>query len=42
MDTDQTQFVIQDFHYKFFKIKENGESLWKKINFDKNRIVWLS
>ena len=42
MDTDQTQFVVQDFLYKFEKMTENGESLWNKINLDKKRIVWLN
>ena len=42
MDTEQTQFVVQDLFYKFEKMTENGESLWHEINLHKKRIVWLN
>jgi hypothetical protein len=42
MDTNETQFVVQDFYNRFVKMTEYGESIWKKINLDKKRIVWLN
>ena len=42
MDTTQVQFVVQNFYYQFIQMTEDGESLWKKINMDKNRVIWLN
>ena len=42
MNTDQTQFVIQDFYNKYLEIQENGETLWEKVYLDKKRIVWVN
>ena len=42
MDTTDVQFVLQDFYYKFEEITENGDSIWKRINLDKRRIIWLN
>ena len=42
MDNTDVQFVLQDFYYKFEEITENGDSIWKRINLDKRRIIWLN
>ena len=42
MNTDQTQFVIQDYYNKYLEILENGETLWKKVYLDKKRIIWVN
>ena len=42
MNTDQTQFVIQDFYNKYLEIQENGETLWEKVYLDKKRIIWVN
>ena len=42
MNTDQTQFVIQDFYSKYLEILENGETLWEKVFLDKKRIIWVN
>ena len=42
VDTDEVQFSVQDFYYKFQAISNDGESLWEKVKLDKKRIVWLN
>ena len=42
MDTNEVQFVVQDFFYKFERMSDDGNSLWKKIKMDKKRIVWVN
>ena len=42
MDTDQTQFALQDFYNKYLEIQENGEVLWEKVCLDKKRIIWIN
>ena len=42
METDQTQFAVQDFYYKYLEILENGEVLWEKVCLDKKRIIWIN
>ena len=42
MDTTDVQLIIQDFYYKLEKINENGDSLWRRMDLDKRRIIWLN
>ena len=42
MDTNEVQFALQDFYYKFKKISQNGESIWEEVKLDKKRIVWMN
>ena len=40
MDTNLEQFAIQNFYHQFVQMTEDGESLWRKVELDKKRIVW--
>ena len=42
MNTEQTQFMIQDFYNKYLEIQENGDTLWEKVYLDKKRIIWVN
>ena len=42
MDTNEVQFALQDFYYKFKEISQNGESIWEEVKLDKKHIVWLN
>ena len=42
MDTNEVQFVAQDFYLKFERMSDNGIAIWKKIEMDKKRIVWIN
>ena len=42
MDTNEVQFVAQDFYLKFERMSDNGMAIWKKIKMDKKRIVWIN
>ena len=40
MDTSEVQFAVQDHYFQFDQITPNGETLWKRKNLDKKRIIW--
>ena len=40
MDTNLEQFSIQNFYHQFVQMTEDGNSLWRKVDLDKKRIVW--
>ena len=42
MDTDDVQFNVQDFYFKFKEILDNGECVWEKVCLNKKRIVWIN
>ena len=42
METNEVQFSIQDFYYRFKEMSKNGESLWEEVKLDKKRIVWIN
>ena len=42
IDTNDVQFVAQDYYHKFDGFHDTGQTIWKKISIDKKRIVWLN
>ena len=40
MDTNLEQFSMQNFYHLFVQMTEDGNSLWRKVDLDKKRIVW--
>ena len=42
MDTEATQFQVQNYYYRFEKMTENGGCEWTKVFLKKKQILWIN